>query len=178
MGDISQVGQGNIQVSEGCRAWHFILSVRRDPFRFRAGWWSVQKRVPFGAWFQEAVRLMLGQSTIAENLRFDWAPVLVWRTRPDDSLQAFLFGWSKSVFLTRNRHSTEANGILIAQDVVEEYVFEYYYDEPQKQKAEDQFSTWLSRIYDNNKPYFQHTLWVWIEEAFEGQYRGIYQCPI
>ena len=178
LGHTGQVGEGEIQISEGSRVWHLILSVRQDPFRFRTGWWSVRKRVPFGAWYREAIQLMQGQSTIAENLRFDWAPVLVWKTRPDDSLQAILFGWNKSIFLTRNSHSTGANGIVITQDIVEEYVFEYYYNEPQKQRVEDQFSEWLSVVYNNDKPYFQHTLWVWIEDMFEGQYRGIYQCPI
>ena len=178
MGYIGQVADGEIQVSEGKRAWNKILSVKVDPIRFRSGWWNIRERTPFGAWYREAVLLMQGQSTLAQNLRFEWTPVLVWKTRPDDSLQAILFGWSKSLFFTLNQHGTGPNGIVIAQEVVQEYVFEYYYDEPQKQRIGDNFNEWLCKIYDNDKPYFQHALWIWVEEAFNGEFKGLYQSPI
>ena len=121
---------------------------------------------------------MQGQSSIEERLRFDWVPVLIWKIRLDDSLQAVLFGWSKSIFLTRNSHGTGPNDIVISQEIEEEHVFEYYYDIPQKQEKDQPFAQWLTSTYDNDKPYFQHALWTWIEEAFDGEFKGLYQSPI
>ena len=178
LGFIGQVGEGEIQVSSKKRKWNVIVMVLSGPVHCRLGWWSVRKRAPFGAWYSEAIRYMQGQTSIGERLRFDWVPVLVWKIRSDDSLQAVLFGWSKSIFLTRNTHGTEANKIVISQEIEEEHVFKYYYDKPQKQEKDQPFSQWLTSVYDNDLPYFQHTLWTWVEEAFDREFRGLYQCPI
>ena len=93
---------------------------------------------------------MQGASSTEERLAFTWIPVLVWKVRPDETLQAICHGWSKSVYLTKDR------------ELHEEYVYDFYYDQPIKQDKELSFDNWIRGVYHDDHPYLNNSLWDWI----------------
>jgi len=120
---------------------------------------------------------MQGQSLVGKRLRFRWSPVLVWKIGIDEATIAWCYGWTKTIYITRNKEGTEANGIVIFEEIIEEKVFDYYYYTPQVQPDDQTFDQWIETIYQEDLLYLDQAVWTWIEETFSGKIKGVFDAP-
>ncbi len=99
---------------------------------------------------------MQGASSVDKRLRFEWIPVLTWKVRPTEELQAICHRWSKSVYLTS-----------VTGTIIHDWVFDFYYDQPARQQKGISFDNWLRDIYQSDLPYLHNSLWEWVEQHFK-----------
>ena len=95
-----------------------------------------------------------------ERLRFEWVPLVVWKIRAaNQTTQGICYGWTKSIFTTKK--------VKDSLELHEEWVYDFYYDTPPKQRVGVTFDRWIGEVYDQDKPYLNNLLWEWIQENFK-----------
>ena len=100
---------------------------------------------------------MQGASSAEERLRFEWTPVLVWRVRSTGELQGICYGWNRTVCLCSR-----------GGEVIDKWIYDFYYDQAAKQPKEQSFDNWLGDLYQADLAYLNNSLWDWIRNKFAG----------